>query len=221
MIKDLNRMGLTTVGSAGCETDLLPAYQRWADQGQLNLRVFCIDGVGTGITPEQVGHALPQIGQMKLFQGNNYLDHIFFGESVYGPLHDPMFLVKSDPKPDQLVLWRRIATEVAKARLPLHVHAELEDTIGSFLDRTDWGESVRKRVDAERAELEQEYSRPAERDAFMAAQTANVRAALLKKYPAADTNGDGVLSEEEMLAFARTNGGMKLHETTNLRPCRR
>ena len=44
----------------------------------------------------------------------------------------------------------------------------LRAAIGSFLDRTDWGESVRKRVDAERAELEQEYWRPAERDAFAA-----------------------------------------------------
>ena len=45
----------------------------------------------------------------------------------------------------------------------------LRAAIGSFLDRTDWGESVRKRVDAERAELEQEYwRRPAERDAFAA-----------------------------------------------------
>ena len=137
MIKDLNRAGLTTIGSAGCETDLLPMYRQWSDQRQLNLRVFCIDGVATGTTAEQVGRALPQIGQMKLFQGNNYLDHIFFGESVYGPLHDPMFLIKSDPKPDQLAQWRRIATEIAKARLPLHVHAELEDTIGAFLDQIE------------------------------------------------------------------------------------
>ena len=44
----------------------------------------------------------------------------------------------------------------------------LRAAIGSFLDRTDWGESVRKRADAERAELEQEYWRPAERDVFAA-----------------------------------------------------
>ncbi len=137
MIRDLNRAGLTAVGSAGCETDLLPIYHRWADEKKLNLRVFCIDGVGAGTTPEQVGRALPQIAQMKLFQGNNLIDHIFYGESVYGPLHDPMFLMKSDPRPDQLLLWRRIATEVAKARLPLHVHAELEDTISAFLDQIE------------------------------------------------------------------------------------
>jgi predicted amidohydrolase YtcJ len=137
MIKDLNRAGLTAFGSAGCEPDLLAIYTALAERAQLNLRVFCIDGVGTGTTPDQVGRALPQIAQMKLFQGDHTINHIFFGESVYGPLHDPMFLRKSDPKPDQLAQWRRIASEVAKAGLPLHVHAELEDTIDAFLDQIE------------------------------------------------------------------------------------
>jgi predicted amidohydrolase YtcJ len=137
MIADLNRMGLTTFGSAGCEADLLRLYRRWADQKELNVRVFCINGVGVGTTPEQVEKALPQISQMKLFQGDHYIDHIFFGEGVYGPLHDPMFLRKSDPKPEQLALWRRIVTEIAKAGLPLHVHANLENTIDGFLDQIE------------------------------------------------------------------------------------
>jgi predicted amidohydrolase YtcJ len=125
MIKDLNRFGLTTFGSAGCEASVLPYYRRWAEQGQLNVRVFCITG--------NAG----QIAQMKLFQGNNYIDHVTYGESVYGPLHDPMFLRKSNPTPEQLAEWRRIATEIAKARLPLHVHANLEDTITAFLDQIE------------------------------------------------------------------------------------
>ena len=74
---------------------------------------------------------------MKLFQGDNYIDQIFYGESVFGPLHDPMFIPKSDPKPDQLAQWRRIATEIAKARLPLHVHANLTNTIDAFLDQIE------------------------------------------------------------------------------------
>jgi predicted amidohydrolase YtcJ len=137
MIADLNRMGLTTFGSAGCEPELLGLYRKWADRKELNVRVFCINGVGVGTTPEQVERALPQIAQMKLFQGDNYIDHIFYGEGVYGPLHDPMFLRKSDPKPEQLALWRRIVTEIAKAGLPLHVHANLENTIDGFLDQIE------------------------------------------------------------------------------------
>jgi predicted amidohydrolase YtcJ len=137
MIKDLNRSGLTTFGSAGCESEMLPIYRRLADQGKLTVRVFCITGVGTGNSAQQVEKALPQISQMKLFQGTNYIDNVFFGESVYGPLHDPMFIPKSNPTAEQLGLWRKIITEIAKDRLPLHVHAELEDTIDGFLDQID------------------------------------------------------------------------------------
>ena len=74
---------------------------------------------------------------MKLFQGDSYIDNIFFGESVYGPLHDPMFAIKSDPTPGQLEQWRRMGMEIAKAGLPLHVHAELHDTIDAFLDQIE------------------------------------------------------------------------------------
>jgi len=137
MINDLNRAGLTAFGSAGCEADVMPIYRDLASRSRLNVRVFCINGVGTGTTSAQVDRALPQIAQMKMFQGDNMIDQIFFGESVYGPLHDPMFVTKSEPKPDDLAQWRRIATEIARARLPLHVHAELEGTIDGFLDQIE------------------------------------------------------------------------------------
>ena len=56
---------------------------------------------------------------------------------MYGPLHDPMFVRASAPQPEQLAQWRRIAGEVAKAGLPLHVHANLTATIGAFLDQIE------------------------------------------------------------------------------------
>jgi predicted amidohydrolase YtcJ len=136
MIRDLNRMGLTAFGSAGCEQEVLGLYQSWAARRELNVRVYCITGQAAG-TPQQVDQALPRIAQMRLFQGDDTLDHVVYGESVYGPLHDPMFLPKSEPRPEQLMQWRRIATEVAKARLPLHVHANLTNTIDAFLDQIE------------------------------------------------------------------------------------
>jgi predicted amidohydrolase YtcJ len=132
MISDLNKDGLTAFGSAGCEADVLPIYQQWAAEGRLNVRVFCITSPGG-----QGDQLLPRIAQMKLFQGDNYIDHTFYGESVLGALHDPMFVRTSDPKPEQLAQWRRIATEIAKARLPLHVHANLTNTISAFLDQIE------------------------------------------------------------------------------------
>jgi predicted amidohydrolase YtcJ len=136
LVQDMNRAGLTAVGVPGCNADVLEIFQKWKAQGQLDVRVFCIDGVAGG-TPEQVDRALGQIPRIKLFQGDSYIDNIFFGESVYGPLHDPMFALKSEPKPDQLQQWRRMAMEIAKAGLPLHVHAELHDTIDAFLDQIE------------------------------------------------------------------------------------
>ena len=132
----MNRAGLTSIGVPGCNSDVLEIFQKWKAQGRLNLRIFCIDGAAAN-TPDQVDRSLDQIAHMKLFQGDPYIDSIFFGESVYQPLHDPMFALKSDPPPDQLEQWRRIATAIAKAGLPLHVHAELHNTIDAFLDQIE------------------------------------------------------------------------------------
>jgi predicted amidohydrolase YtcJ len=136
LLEDMNRAGLTSIGVPGCNADVLEIFQKWKAEGRLNIRVFCIDGAAAG-SPEQVDRVLEQIPRIKLFQGDSSIDNIFFGESVYGPLHDPMFAVKSDPTPDQLQQWRRIAMEIAKAGLPLHVHAELHDTIDAFLDQIE------------------------------------------------------------------------------------
>ncbi len=90
LVADMNRAGLTAAGVPGCPADVLDIFQKWKAQGHLNIRAFCIDGAAAG-TPQQVDRSLQQIPQMKLFQGDSYIDSIFFGESVYGPLHDPMF----------------------------------------------------------------------------------------------------------------------------------
>ena len=136
LVNDMNRAGLTSIGVPGCNSDVLEIFQKWKAEGRLNVRIFCIDGAAAG-APDQVDRSLEQIARMKLFQGDSYIDSIFFGESVYQPLHDPMFALKSDPRPDQLQQWRRIAMEIAKAGLPLHVHAELHNTIDAFLDQIE------------------------------------------------------------------------------------
>jgi predicted amidohydrolase YtcJ len=133
MIAELNRSGLTAFGSAGCEEDVLPLYRRWASQGQLNIRVFCITTPAGGGNIDQF---LPRIAQMKLFQGDSALDHIAFGEN-FGGLSDPMFRHRPEASGQDLSQWRRIVTEVAKAALPLHVHTNFEETIGAFLDQIE------------------------------------------------------------------------------------
>jgi hypothetical protein len=136
LVRDMNRAGLTSFGVAGCNDDVLEIFQRWRAQNQLNVRVFCIGGAAAG-TPEQVDRSIPQIAQMKLYEGDEFIDDVVFGESVYTPLHDRMFGVKSNPPADQLAQWRRMAMEIAKAGLPLHVHANLTNTIDAFLDQVE------------------------------------------------------------------------------------
>jgi predicted amidohydrolase YtcJ len=136
LVKDMNRAGLTSFGVVGCDAPTLAIFQKWKTQEQLNVRIFCIDGAAAA-TPEAVDRLAPQIAAMKVFQGDSSIDTIFFGESVYSPLHDPMFALKSSPTPEQLDAWRRMATNIAKAGLPLHVHAELTSTIDAFLDQIE------------------------------------------------------------------------------------
>ena len=134
MIRELNQSGLTAFGSAGCEADLLDHYRRWAAQGQLNIRVFCITTPAGGGNIEQF---LPRIAQMKLFQGDSSVDHVAFGENFGSGLGDPMFRHRAETKPEDLAQWRRIVTEVAKAGLPLHVHTNFGETIDAFLDQIE------------------------------------------------------------------------------------
>jgi predicted amidohydrolase YtcJ len=136
MIRDLNKAGLTAFGSAGCEADVLPLYRRLAERRQLDVRVFCITGAAAS-SPAQVESALPLIRAMRVGQGDDVIDHVAFGEGLYGPLHDPMFIRASAPGAGDLAQWRRMATEIARAGLPLHVHANLTATIDAFLDQIE------------------------------------------------------------------------------------
>jgi predicted amidohydrolase YtcJ len=136
LIKDMNRAGLTSFGVPGCDADVLEIFKKWKAEGHLNVRVFCISGAAAG-SPDAVDRSIQQLTRMKLFQGDSFIDDVSFGESVYSPLHDPMFALKSNPTPEQLEQWRKMAMAIAQAGLPLHVHAELSGTIDAFLDQIE------------------------------------------------------------------------------------
>lgn len=136
MLSDLNRFGLTAVGSVGCPSELLAPYRARAAGGRLRLRVFCIDGPRAG-TPGQVDRILPRIAELEMLRGDDRVDTIAFGEGVYAPLHDSMFSADTPLTPGNLAQWRRIVGEVARAGLPLHVHANFRATLGAFLDQIE------------------------------------------------------------------------------------
>jgi hypothetical protein len=136
LVGDMNRAGLTAFGVAGCTTDVLEILRRWKAEGRLTARIFCIGGAAAG-SPAQVDRSIEQVARMRLFQGDSFIDDVVFGESVYTPLHDRMFATVSRPDPAALAEWRRLAAAIARAGLPLHVHAELAGTIDAFLDQIE------------------------------------------------------------------------------------
>jgi hypothetical protein len=136
LVADMNRAGLTSFGVAGCNADVLEIMRRWKAEGRLTGRVFCIGGAAAG-SPAQVDRSIEQIARMTLFQGDEFIDDVAFGESVYTPLHDRMFATASEPDAAALADWRRLAMAIARAGLPLHVHAELSGTIDAFLDQIE------------------------------------------------------------------------------------
>lgn len=136
MIEDMNRAGLTTIGGP-CPTDYIDRFRAWGDEGRLNLRFFCFMRTGLSNTTNQVDELLPQIATLKPFQWGNWVDMTAYGETVYRPLHDSMLAATTDPSDEDLYQWRRIAIEIARAGLPLHVHATVENTITTFLDQIE------------------------------------------------------------------------------------
>ena len=137
MVHDMNRAGLTTA-QGPCPANLIDPFREFAREGRLNMRFFCfLPSGGPSGTPEQVDALLGQIAELKPFQGDNWVDLTAYGESVYRPLHDSMLAPTTNPTPEELFQWRRVATEVARAGLPLHVHATIEGTITGFLDQIE------------------------------------------------------------------------------------
>jgi predicted amidohydrolase YtcJ len=136
MIRELNASGLTA-SSGTCPDEFVPIFRKWATEKRLNKRFFCIVAVGMGNNAETVTKNLPQVAEMKLFQGDNWVDHIAYGEGLYGPAGDSMVAPKGTQPQEAFEQWGRIAREVAKAGMPLHSHTTLDHTFNGFLDQIE------------------------------------------------------------------------------------
>jgi hypothetical protein len=84
-----------------------------------------------------VDSALPKIAELKLFQGDNWVDHFAYGEGFYGPASDNMVAVRGTQRPEDFTQWGRVAREVAKAGMPANIHTTLEATAEGFLGQIE------------------------------------------------------------------------------------
>ncbi len=136
MIRDLNRAGITAFNNSGCDQEVVELFRQWEKKGQLNIRDYCMAVVSAGRTEESVNKALPEIAKIKMFQGDDYLDHTIYGEH-FGPRDDNMFDTKTSATPEDMEQWGRIALAVCKQGFPIQVHSTLEGTIQGFLDQIE------------------------------------------------------------------------------------
>jgi len=137
MWKDMARAGLTTVGGP-CPAEDIDSYRKWASEGRLNMRFYCLTSVPAR-NPQGADATIAQIPQLKktMFQGNGVFDVYTYGEHLYQPVGDNMVAVKATAKPEDFAQWGRIARELAKNGLPVNQHATLVDSIDGFLDQIE------------------------------------------------------------------------------------
>ncbi len=101
MLRDLNAAGLTSSGG-GCQYREI--YRQWANEGRGKMRFFCLRTAGNASTPEQVDKLLPLIPQLRFYQGDNWIDDVYWGERLYN-LNDTMTDVKPTSTPADFAQW--------------------------------------------------------------------------------------------------------------------
>jgi predicted amidohydrolase YtcJ len=136
LIKDLNRAGLTTAGISGCPQEATDYFRELKRKGELTFRLMCmVSAGGMGRGPEALKAAVAKIDQIKLFQGDDYIDDVLYGESI--GLSDNMLAPHTSYTSQQLEEWRTLATEIAKRGMPMQQHATISETFPAFLDQIE------------------------------------------------------------------------------------
>lgn len=133
----LNSLGITAWGDAGgrgMTSRHYEPYQVLAERDELNARVFWTT-IRQPLTPEQVDKVVPEIATLKPFQGNDYFDHIGWGETVYRPLTTQLLRPGGNTKPEDLAQMMRIVRALADRGIYLNSHVEMSNVIDAFLDQ--------------------------------------------------------------------------------------
>ncbi len=131
----LNSMGITAWGDAGgrgMSAGHYAPYRELADKGELTVRVFWTT-IRQPATPEQVDKVLAEVATVKPFQGNDYMDHIGWGESVYSPITTQLLRAQKEVNPDGIKQMQRIAGALAQRGVYLNSHVEMNGPIEQFV----------------------------------------------------------------------------------------
>jgi predicted amidohydrolase YtcJ len=145
LMHNLNSVGLTAyqeMGGRGFGPQHIAPFAALAKAGQLTMRVF-YNYWQDPSSPADVDRVIANIANVKPFQGDDWFDNTGYGETVYFPLHDNLMVPSSNPSPEGLQLWHRIAQAVANQGLHLNVHAQHSGSIKAFLTEIEAIHKVR------------------------------------------------------------------------------
>jgi predicted amidohydrolase YtcJ len=137
LVAGLNAMGITAwydAGGRGVNEKHYEPYRYLAGRGELDARVFWTT-IRQPATAEQVDKALAEIAQLKPFQGNDYFDHLGWGETLYAPVTTNSLRAESNTKPEDMAQMRRVAQALAERGLYANAHVEMTEAIDAFLDQ--------------------------------------------------------------------------------------
>jgi predicted amidohydrolase YtcJ len=137
LVAYLNSLGITAwsdLGGRGMSARHYEPYRRLADAGELNARVFWLT-IRQPATPEQMDKVLAEVPRTVPFQGNDYFDHIGWGESTYGPATTNTMRADGPVNPAAMTQVRRLAEALARQGIHLNAHVEMQTAIDAFLEQ--------------------------------------------------------------------------------------
>jgi predicted amidohydrolase YtcJ len=136
VIAYLNSVGMTAwmdAGGRGMSSAHYGPYRELADRGELDIRIYWQTVRQPG-TPQDVDKVLAEIPTLKPFQGNDWFDHVGYGESVYAPVNTQLLDPKANTRPEDIAQWGRIVRALAERGIYVNAHVEMERAIDAFLD---------------------------------------------------------------------------------------
>ena len=134
LLRDLSRAGLTTAGTMGCPAEATEYFRELEHKGELNFRFLCMVSA-PAFGQIDAAKIAAEIEKIKLFQGDNYIDDIVYGESI--AYSDNMLQPHVSYTPEQASNWRTMATAVARSGFPLQQHATISESFPFFLDQIE------------------------------------------------------------------------------------
>jgi predicted amidohydrolase YtcJ len=135
MLRDLNRAGLTSSGGECVFEELHRQFQREAGPA---MRFFCLrtapGGRGAGAVEKQIA----ALSTLKYHDGDEWQDHVNWGENFPGGGGDNLYVATQQPVPQEAWdLFGRFAREVAKAGIQALLHTQTEVAVEGKLQQLE------------------------------------------------------------------------------------